>query len=261
MNFFGNEQNYTTGRPSVVKFDNVCLSYGHETPVFSSVSFRLTPGSFTFLTGPSGVGKSSIIKLIYLSLIPTSGSLTLFGHNVSELHVEDLPFIRRRIGIILQDFKLIEHMSVFENVALPIKVRGLNIQDYRQDIEELLEWVGLGHRMHAAPEVLSGGEKQRVAIARAVITRPDLILADEPTGSVDPEIAERLMRLFVELNKLGATVLIATHDTGLIQRFPANILRMANGSLWGIPMNNQQNTQQPTENVELDIHNLEPYGA
>jgi cell division transport system ATP-binding protein len=175
------------------------------------------------------------MRLIYLAMQPTKGDLSIFGYNTHNLRPEDQPIMRRRIGIVLQDFGLIDHLSVFENVALPLRIRGLDVNQYTQDIIELLEWVGLGNRVHAEPAVLSGGEQQRVCIARAVIARPDLILADEPTGNVDPEMAERLMRLFVELNKLGATVLIATHDYGLIDNFRTDILKLLDGKLWGMP--------------------------
>jgi cell division transport system ATP-binding protein len=222
-------------RPSIVKFQNVSLSYGAGAGVFSDINFRLASGSFTFLTGASGAGKTSIMKMIYLALKPTAGTVSLFGDPTSEMKNEDMPFLRRKIGIVLQDFKLLDHLSTFDNVALPLHIRGLSIEDYRRDIEELLDWVGLSCRMMANPSILSGGEKQRVAIARAVIARPELILADEPTGNVDPEMADRLMKLFVELNRLGTTILIATHDTYLIERFPANVLRLSGGGLWGMP--------------------------
>jgi cell division transport system ATP-binding protein len=220
---------------SIVKFENVSLEYPGSPPIFSDVSFRLTSGSFTFLTGASGSGKTSLMRLIYLALQPTRGDLSIFGYNINNLPVETHPMMRRRIGIVLQDFGLIDHLSVFENVALPLRIRGLDVNQYTQDIIELLEWVGLGNRIHAEPAVLSGGEQQRVCIARAVIARPDLILADEPTGNVDPEMAERLMRLFLELNKLGATVLIATHDYSLIDNFRTDILKLLDGKLWGMP--------------------------
>jgi cell division transport system ATP-binding protein len=220
---------------SVVKFDNVSLGYLGVPAVFSDVFFRLTPGSFTFLTGASGSGKTSLMKLIYLALQPTLGNISIFGNDIKDIHPDNHHIVRRRIGIVLQDFGLIDHLSVFENVALPLRIRGLDVSQYTRDIVELLEWVGLGKRVHAEPAVLSGGEQQRVCIARAVISRPDLILADEPTGNVDPEMAERLMRLFVELNKLGATVLIATHDYSLIDNFRTDILKLHEGKLWGMP--------------------------
>ncbi len=220
---------------AVVCFENVCLTYPEAPVIFSEVSFRLTPGSFTFLTGASGAGKTSLMKMIYLGLHQTNGQIYLFGHDTSGMRSGDYPSVRRRMGVVLQDLGLIDHLSVFENVALPLKIRGLNVTDYTRDIIELLDWVGLRDRIDANPAVLSGGEKQRVCIARAVITRPDLILADEPTGSVDPEMADRLLRLFAELNKLGATVLIATHDHDLINRYRGDVLKLSGGRLWGMP--------------------------
>lgn len=243
---------------SIVKFENVGLEYPGTPSIFSDVSFRLTPGSFTFLTGASGAGKTSLMKLIYLALSSTQGDVSIFGYNVRDLRPQDHPMIRRRIGIVLQDFGLIDHLSVFENVALPLRIRGLDVNLYMQDIIELLDWVGLGERVHAEPAVLSGGEQQRVCIARAVIARPDLILADEPTGNVDPEMAERLMRLFVELNKLGATVLIATHDYSLIDNFRTDILKLLDGRLWGLPYKNNVSPNSDASEIssEMDIDPL-----
>lgn len=237
----------------IVKFENVCLSYPGVPTVFSDVSFRLTPGSFTFLTGASGSGKTSLMKMIYLALRATNGNVSLFGHNVDQLQTDHHPLIRRRIGIVLQDFGLVDHLSVFENVALPLRIRGVNVSEYTRDIIELLDWVGLGHRVDAEPAVLSGGEQQRVCIARAVITRPDLILADEPTGNVDPEMAERLIRLFAELNKLGATILVATHDHNLIGRFKANVLKLQEGHLWGIPSSKFKEETSPLHPENMDV--------
>lgn len=242
---------------SIVKFENISLEYPGCPAIFNDVSFRLTPGSFTFLTGASGSGKTSLMKLIYLALQPTKGDLSIFGYNISTLRPQDHPLMRRRIGIVLQDFGLIEHLSVFENVALPLRIRGLDVNQYTQDIIELLEWVGLGKRVHAEPAVLSGGEQQRVCIARAVISRPDLILADEPTGNVDPEMADRLMRLFVELNKLGATVLIATHDYSLIDNFRTDILKLLDGKLWGMPYRSDEQSVYTSDMDAVSIGQIE----
>ena len=199
--------------------------------VLRDVSFHLEAGSFHFLTGPSGAGKTSLLRLLFLALKPTRGFISLFGEDVSTLQRSQIPDMRRRIGVVFQDFRLLDHMTTFENVALPLRVRRESRARYKKDVVELLEWVDLGDRINALPEVLSGGEKQRAAIARAIVGQPDLLLADEPTGNVDPALATRLLRLFVELNKLGTTVLIATHDYGLLDQFDAPRLNISGGEL------------------------------
>lgn len=188
-------------------------------------------GSFHFLTGPSGAGKSSLLRLIYLAERATGGQLSLFGQDATEPTRREIPGFRRRIGVVFQDFRLLDHLSVFDNAALPLRIAGRKPRDYASDVEEMLRWVGLGARMDARPAVLSGGEKQRLAIARAVINRPELILADEPTGNVDAEMAGRLLGLFQSLNRLGTTVLIATHDRSLAEGSGADILNLRAGAL------------------------------
>ncbi|HEV2956759.1 MAG TPA: cell division ATP-binding protein FtsE [Xanthobacteraceae bacterium] len=215
----------------MVRFENVGLRYGLGTEVLRDLSFRIDPHSFQFLTGPSGAGKTSLLRLLYLSLKPTRGLITLFGHDVATLAPDALATLRRRIGIVFQDFRLLDHMSTYENVALPLRVLGREEASYRNEVMELLQWVGLGERMWALPPVLSGGEKQRAAIARAVIARPQLLLADEPTGNVDPVLARRLLRLFVELNKSGTSVVIATHDIALMDLLDARRLVLHEGRM------------------------------
>ena len=215
----------------MVRFENVGLRYGLGTEVLRDLSFRVDPHSFQFLTGPSGAGKTSLLRLLYLSLKPTRGLITLFGHDVATLAPDALATLRRRIGIVFQDFRLLDHMSTYENVALPLRVLGREEASYRNEVTELLQWVGLGERMWALPPVLSGGEKQRAAIARAVIARPQLLLADEPTGNVDPVLARRLLRLFVELNKSGTSVVIATHDIALMDLLDARRLVLHEGRM------------------------------
>jgi cell division transport system ATP-binding protein len=215
----------------VVRFENVGLRYGLGPEVLRDLSFRVDPHSFQFLTGPSGAGKTSLLRLLYLSLKPTRGLITLFGHDVATLSADALASLRRRVGIVFQDFRLLDHMSTYENVALPLRVLGRDEAGYRNEVMELLQWVGLGERMWALPPVLSGGEKQRAAIARAVIGRPQLLLADEPTGNVDPVLARRLLRLFVELNKSGTSVVIATHDIALMDLLDARRLVLHEGRM------------------------------
>src|SRR5580698_5543468 len=216
---------------AMVRFENVGMRYGSGPEVLRDVSFSLEPGSFTFLTGLSGAGKTTLLKLMYVAEPPSRGLITLFNNDLATARRGDLPALRRRIGVVFQDFRLLDHLSAFDNVALPLRLAGTREGDYVKDVEELLSWVGLGDRMHARPPTLSGGEQQRVAIARAVVARPDLLLADEPTGNVDPDIAERLVRLFEELNRLGTTVLIATHDRSLLERTKAREMRLVDGRL------------------------------
>ena len=215
----------------MVRFENVGLRYGLGPEVLRDLTFRIEPHSFQFLTGPSGAGKTSLLKLLFLSLKPTRGLITLFDRDVVSLDKDSLSNLRRRIGIVFQDFRLLDHMTTYENVALPLRVAGRDEDNYRKEVTELLQWVGLGDRMGALPPVLSGGEKQRAAIARAVIARPHLLLADEPTGNVDPSLAQRLLRLFVELNKSGTSVLIATHDIALMDQYDARRLVLHDGRL------------------------------
>jgi cell division transport system ATP-binding protein len=215
----------------VVRFEHVGLRYGLGSEVLRDLTFRIDPRSFQFITGPSGAGKSSLLRLLFVSLRPTRGLVTLFGHDIALLSKDALATLRRRIGIVFQDFRLLDHMTTFENVALPLRVIGLAEESYREEVIELLNWVGLGDRIAALPPVLSGGEKQRAAIARAVIARPQLLLADEPTGNVDPNLAKRLLRLFMELNKSGTSVVIATHDIALMDQVDARRLVLHEGRL------------------------------
>ena len=208
----------------MIRFENVGLRYGMGAEVLRDVTFQIAPGSFQFVTGPSGAGKSSLLRLLFLSLRPTRGNMRIFGKDAATIGRKDVPALRRRIGIVFQDFRLLEHLTTFENVALPLRVAGAEEDSYRRDVSELLEWVGLGDKMWVYPQVLSGGEKQRAAIARALITRPEILLADEPTGNVDPPLARRLLRLFVELNRLGTSVMIATHDLALMDQYEARRL-------------------------------------
>jgi cell division transport system ATP-binding protein len=213
----------------VIRLTNVALKYDRGPEVLSDVSFHLRPGSFHFLHGESGAGKTSLLRLMFMSLHPTRGQLHMFNDDVSRVNAQKRAQLRRRIGIVFQDFRLLDHLTVWENVALPLRVIGKKASDYREDVTDLLQWVGLGDRMYANPSVLSGGEKQRAAIARAVIGKPEVLLADEPTGNVDPQMARRLLRLFVELNRLGTSVVIATHDHQLMRQFKAPRIEVHRG--------------------------------
>ena len=215
--------------------DNIGLSYAGtgqpETEVLRDVSFSVPEGAFRWLLGPSGAGKSSLLKLMYLAVRPTRGHLTILGQDIATAPRQALPLLRRRIGVIFQDFRLLSHLSAFDNVALPLRLAGRPEGPLRADVSELLRWVGLARKINQRPDELSGGEQQRVAIARAVIARPELVLADEPTGNLDDAQAERLMQLLHELNRLGTTVLVATHNDSLVNRHPAPALLLDEGRL------------------------------
>lgn len=219
----------------MVRFDGVGLRYGRAPEVLKDLSFELAPGSFHFLTGASGAGKTSLLRLIHLALRPSRGLITLFGRDTARLGRRELPAMRRRIGVVLQDKRLLEHLNAFDNVALPLRLARRKPADYATDVIELLAWVGLGERLDAYPQALSGGEQQRLAIARAVVNRPDILLADEPTGDVDHEMALRIVRLLVELNRLGTTVLIASHDESLVASSGRPVLHLEGGRLESAP--------------------------
>ena len=219
--------------PETVRLSGVGFGYADSPDVLRDVNLILPRGSFHFLTGPSGAGKSSLLRLLTLAERPTSGRIALFGQDVTGLPPSAAPGLRRRMGVVFQDFRLLDHLDLFENAALTLRVAGRKPETYDRDVEEMLRWVGLGDRMQARPPMLSGGEKQRLAIARAVMGNPQLIIADEPTGSVDKAMADKLLMLFQALNRLGATVLIASHDEALAERSGARRLRLDQGRLTG----------------------------
>ncbi len=202
----------------MILFENVGFRYGRGPDILQGLNFEIPDGEFTFITGASGAGKSSLLRLLYLDDLPTAGKISLFERDVATLTRDEIAWFRRRIGVVFQDFRLLDHLTAAENVALPLKVAGAREAAYRDNVAEMLHWVGLGEQMNVRPPHLSGGEKQRVAIARAVVASPDIILADEPTGSVDPEMAERIMQLFLEMNRLGKTIVFATHDLEMVNR-------------------------------------------
>ena len=221
----------------MIRFDSVGLHYGPlpsgqvGAEVLRDISFAVPAGEFRWLLGPSGAGKTSMLRLMYLAVRPTRGRLSILGMPIHDAKRRELPGLRRRIGVVFQDFRLLPHLSAYDNVALPLRIAGRPEGQIRADVEEMLRWVGLHRRMDARPAQLSGGEHQRVAIARAVIVRPHLLLADEPTGNLDEGQAERLMQLLKEMNRLGATVVVATHNDGLVSRHPAPALHLQHGRL------------------------------
>jgi cell division transport system ATP-binding protein len=220
----------------MIRFEEVGLSYntpgvGPGPEVLHDLSFTLSEGVFRWLLGPSGAGKTSLLRLMYLAVRPTRGRLNILGADVATMPRRRLPRLRRRIGVVFQDFRLLAHLTVFDNVALPLRLTGRPEGQIRADVGEMLRWVGLAKKTAAHPAELSGGEQQRVAIARAVVVRPSLLLADEPTGNLDDTQSERLMRLFKEMNRLGTTVVVATHNDSLVSRHPAAALRLGAGRL------------------------------
>ncbi|MCL9998338.1 MAG: cell division ATP-binding protein FtsE [Erythrobacter sp.] len=216
-----------------VKFDNVGLRYGTDPEVLSNLSFTLYPGSFYFLTGASGAGKTSLLKMLYLAQRPSRGAIRMFGQDLVTMPQSRLPELRRRLGVVFQNFRLVPYLTAFDNVALPLRLSGTEEKKVQRAVGDMLEWVGLAHRAHAVPPSLSGGEQQRVAIARAVIARPRMLIADEPTGNVDPDMALKLLRLFEALNnRVGTTVVVATHDVHLLKKVPDSlIMRLHKGQL------------------------------
>jgi cell division transport system ATP-binding protein len=230
----------------LVRFENVGLRYGNGPEILRDVSLSLTRGSYHFLLGPSGAGKSSLLSLLYLARRPTRGLIEMFGHNIGSVERAGMPALRRQIGVVFQDYHLLDHLSALDNVALPLRVTGSDRGKLRDHVVELLEWVGLGDKLDARPPMLSGGEKQRVAVARAVIARPKLLLADEPTGNLDDAIGDRLMRLFDELNRLGTTMVVATHNTSLPLRFRHPVLRLVAGEGGGTTLSGAGGGHVPT---------------
>jgi cell division transport system ATP-binding protein len=235
----GHGSDFVTGGPPesgpVVALQGVGMRYGRAPEVLRDIDLTLSQGSFHFLTGASGAGKSSLLKLLYLAHEPSRGLVRLFGRDVSTLSRKETPAVRRRIGVVFQEYRLLSHLTVFDNAALPLRVAGQNFDGYRQDVKELLEWVGLGKKLSAMPATLSGGEQQRLAVARAVVGRPDLLLVDEPTGNVDHEMGRRILRLLTELNRMGATVLVATHDMPLVGETTLPALTLKGGKLSAAP--------------------------
>ena len=219
----------------MIRYDHVGLRYGIGPEVLSDISFNLDPGSFHFLTGPSGAGKTSLMTLLYLGRKPTRGIISMFGQNIGTMTREQLVPIRQRVGVVFQDYRLMNHLSAFDNVALPLRIAGKPEKEIKNNVEELMHWVGLGDHMNALPNTMSGGQQQRISIARAVITRPRLLLADEPTGNLDDEIGFRLMGLFEQLNRMGTTILIATHSQVMMDKFNHSRLILDKGTLTVVP--------------------------
>ncbi len=220
-----------TENKTIVKIHNVGLRYGTNPEVLKDINLELKQGDFYFLTGASGAGKTSLLNMIHLAHRPSRGKLKIFGKDIDYIKQNDMANIRRKIGVVFQDYRLLDHLSVLDNVSLPLRIIGKSEKYIQAHVPELIEWVGLKNFMNVKPPFLSGGQQQRVAIARAVINNPELLIADEPTGNVDEEMAKKLLFLFLELNKMGTTIIIATHSTNLIKQFKFPVLHLNNGYL------------------------------
>jgi cell division transport system ATP-binding protein len=221
----------TVSESGVVRLENVGKRYGTDAEILHDVSLRLESGGFYFLTGVSGAGKTTLLKVIYLAEPPSRGIVSLFDTDTALTDRATHTALRRRIGIVFQDFRLVEHLTVGDNVALPLRIAGAPEREIRENVPELLSWMGLAGKLQYRPAQLSGGEQQRVAIARAIVRRPDLLIADEPTGNIDDEIAMLLVRVFERINRLGTTVLIATHDIAFTRRFSHRRIHLDRGVL------------------------------
>ncbi|WP_370931415.1 cell division ATP-binding protein FtsE [Bartonella sp. DGB1] len=215
----------------MIYFRNVGIKYGLGNEILSDINLHIAEGSFQFLTGQSGAGKTTLLRLMFQALRPTRGIINIFGQDIALLDQSELAKLRRRIGIVFQDFRLLDHLTIYDNVALPLRIAQREEIQFKSEIIELLQWIGLGKYINVYPPVLSGGEKQRVAIARAVITKPEILLADEPTGNVDPHLARRLLLLLIELNRLGTAIVFATHDNNLMQQVSGRHLILKDGRL------------------------------
>lgn len=221
----------STANTIILQLCGVSLRYGDASPVLHDIDLGLEAGGFYFLSGPTGAGKTSLLRLLSLSLPPTSGSMRLFGHDIATLERAALASLRQRIGVVFQDFRLLEHLSAFDNVALPLRINGADEAETARFVADMLGWLGLADKLEALPADLSMGQRQMLCIARAVVGKPRLLLADEPTSNIDSKNAERLMNLFIQLHKLGTTVVLATHSTTLMDRYPFPLLEMRAGRL------------------------------
>ncbi|WP_457809454.1 cell division ATP-binding protein FtsE [Kushneria sp. EE4] len=217
----------------MIEFAHVGKRYGGRFEALADLNFNVERGEMVFLTGHSGAGKSSVLRLLMALERPSRGRIVVAGHDITSLHVSQIPYYRRQIGVVYQNHQLLFDRSVFDNVALPLVIQGATPQDARRRVHAALDKIGLLHREKALPIELSGGEQQRVGIARAVVTKPAMLLADEPTGNLDPQLSADIMRLFEDFNRIGTTVLLASHDLTLIARLRHRVLKLRDGRLIG----------------------------
>lgn len=224
-------ENNVGKKQNIINLRNVGMRYGNNPEILSDIELSIDKGDFYFLKGPSGSGKTSLLKLLYLDHKAVRGEVKILGHNVDTLSRNSLANIRKRVGVVFQDYMLLNHLTVFDNVALPLRILGKSESYIQKHVTEMLNWIDMGQHMQTTPNALSGGQQQRVAIARAVIHNPDILIADEPTGSVDDAIALKLLYLFIELNKRGTTVILSTHNKQLIEKFGYPVIELKNGGL------------------------------
>ncbi len=217
----------------MIELYHVSKIYDRQITALSDINLKVEKGEFVFITGPSGAGKTTLLKLLFGAERPSSGQILVAGRNISRIRSKDIPYLRRRIGVVFQDFKLINHWTVYENVAFVLEILGYSRKEIRRRVLQTLKRVQLHHRLDFYPQKLSGGEQQRVAIARALVNQPQILLADEPTGNLDPDITEEIMNLFLEINDRGTTVLFASHDRNLIQKYPRRVVSLNKGVLVG----------------------------
>ena len=217
----------------MIQFYNVCKSYKKDAAALVDLNLKIPKGDFVYITGPSGAGKSTLLKLLYAAEKPTRGQILINGQNVTRMGSRQIPFLRRRLGIVFQDFKLLNRRTVFENVAFPLEVWGRRRIEIGKKVYQVLKQVGLEHRLNHYPLQLSGGEQQRIAVARALVVDPLVLLADEPTGNLDPDVTLDIMELFKGANARGTTIIMATHDRSLIRQFPRRVISLEAGRLAG----------------------------
>lgn len=217
----------------MIQLFHVHKHYLKGSAALEDISLQIEKGEFVFVTGPSGAGKTTLLKLMFLAELPSKGQIIVNGHNITRLRKSAVPFLRRNIGVVFQDFKLLHDQTVFDNVAITLAVTGMPKKETKRRVWEILKMVGLQHKLNSLPLRLSGGEQQRVSIARALVNEPAILLADEPTGNLDPDLTVDVMKLFEEINIKGTTVVVATHDKGLIATYRKRVITLEHGRVTG----------------------------
>ncbi|MEZ5339791.1 MAG: cell division ATP-binding protein FtsE [bacterium] len=216
----------------MIKFVNAGLTYPNMATGLKGVNLHIEKQEFAFIVGPTGGGKSSLLKLIYRDAVATEGKVLVFNKEISSLRVREIPYYRRRVGVIFQDFLLLPQKTAYDNVAYALHIRGATQRQISTLVPEVLDWIGLARKLKSYPGEMSGGEQQRLCIARAIVNKPDILLADEPTGNLDPDTSLEIMELITRINERGTTVLVATHDASIVNRFRRRTLVVRNGEVY-----------------------------